>query len=222
MSNTGFIGVHTSGKTRFTSSVWNNDRKVYLGVFSNAFDAATERDRYIIDNNLTHRLNFKYEEPENLIPNTRLIKLTRGKFAIVDEEDFEWLNAFNWHVEIGYNTFYAARTIQVNGSRNVQKMHRLIMGDDNKDIDHKNRNGLHNYKSNLRCCTNSQNQANKKTTTGTSVHKGVVCSNNRIRSRITVNKKVIHLGYFKSETEAAKAYDNAAKQYFGEFARTNF
>lgn len=90
-------------------------------------------------------------------------------------------------------------------------------------IDHINGNPADNRISNLRECNNAQNLANGAPRAGTSRFKGVVWrpSNRKWISNITVRGKYIHLGTFNSETDAANAYDAAAKLYFGEFARLN-
>jgi len=92
-------------------------------------------------------------------------------------------------------------------------------------VDHKNGNGLDNRKFNLRICTRSQNQQNKKKPiSNTSGFKGVAWSKaaNKWCAYIAVNKERIHLGLFVDPKEAARAYDTAARKFFGEFARPNF
>lgn len=106
------------------------------------------------------------------------------------------------------------------GDRHIY-FHRLILKTKNI-IDHIDRNPLNNKLSNLRVCSptnNSQNlsiRINKITK-----FKGVIKSRNKWRARITVNKILIHLGYFNDEISAAKAYDRAALRYFKKFACTN-
>lgn len=149
-------------------------------------------------------------------------------FAMVDDEDFEELNQFKWHLS---KKGYARRNFWINDKRTVQPMHRFI----NKtphglQTDHIDGNKLNNQKSNLRTCTNSQNMMNK------SVHKnnrlgirGVRITRRKrkssiyesISARISVNGASIYLGAFKTVKEAALAYNDAAKKYFGEFAWTN-
>lgn len=91
---------------------------------------------------------------------TKKISLSQGKYAIVDTEDYDWLNQRTWSAIKAGNTFYAGRT-QTKPKRKRIYMHREIMkAPPNKQVDHINLNGLHNKKCNLRLCTNSQNHQN--------------------------------------------------------------
>jgi len=105
------------------------------------------------------------------------------------------------------------------------KMHREIMGaPKGKDVDHINHIGVCNVKSNLRCCTRSENQHNRKPNKKvTSKFKGVCWSKDYKKwiSQIKINKKSIKLGLFASELEAAIEYNKAAKIHFKEFAYLN-
>jgi hypothetical protein len=148
----------------------------------------------------------------------------KGKYvAIVDDEDFDYLNQFKWYVKKDKNTCYAKRNAVINSNKIHISMHCDIMNDNN--IDHKDHDGLNNQKSNLRFCTKQQNSANMKLRENTSSkYKGVIWCKwaNKWRSKVGFNKTSIHLGYFKFEIEAAKAYDKKAKELFGEFAYLNF
>lgn len=87
-------------------------------------------------------------------------------------------------------------------------------------VDHRDRNGLNNQKLNLRFCTTSQNIANSVGRSA-SGFKGVYRFRNGWTSHITVNYKTLYLGVFDTVLEGAKAYNEAALKYFGEFARLN-
>lgn len=143
----------------------------------------------------------------------------RGRFvALVDDEDYEYLNQFYWYVSHGRNTSYAARLTD-----HTILMHREILNPDIKlVIDHIDQDGLNNQKSNLRQCTQYQNKLNRiiKCACG---YLGVHINNEGyISARIQVNGKGKHLGYFKTIEDAARCRDEAAKKYYGEFATLNF
>ena len=155
------------------------------------------------------------------------IELTQGKIAIVDEEDFERLSKYKWCTRKGGNTFYAIRWgPRVDGKRRVILMHREILGlkPGDPDVDHRDGNGLNNQKKNLRIATKSQNAMNQQKTRGTSRFKGVYWHkpSKKWRARICVNGEQKQLGHFMDEEEAARAYDEKAREIFGEFAKTNF
>ena len=163
--------------------------------------------------------------PEQAIRPFKKIPLTQGMFALVDDEDFKELSKHKWHIRKKKYTFYARARIEIDGNRKLVYMHRIIMdAPKDRQIDHKNGDGLDNQRSNLRFCTNGQNQHNRRKGKGTSKYKGVhwLKDNKRWRASIGFNKKLINLGCYDNETDAAKAYDRKALELFGEFARTNF
>lgn len=148
------------------------------------------------------------------------IPLTKGYIALVDDEDYEWLNQRKWQAQVHRNTVYAFRK----DGRKTVRMHRLILSAPSKiGVDHINGNGLDNRKANLRLANNSQNLANmRKPKHGkTSKYKGVYKFRNSFAAQIKINKQKIYLGCFKNEEEAALAYNTAAIKYFGEYARVN-
>lgn len=150
------------------------------------------------------------------------IKLTRGKFTLVDDEDFEELNKYKWYYGDPYvKGFYQS----LDGVKHSIYLHRLIL--DVKDrhivVDHINNDKLDNRKENLRACTQSQNCANSsKCTDNLSGYKGVYLSRGKYWiARITYHRKLMHLGIFPTKEEAAIAYNKAALKYFGEFVKLN-
>lgn len=154
----------------------------------------------------------------------RMIPLTQGKFATVDDQDYDWLMQWKWcaYHDKKSNTWYATARIDV--TRRMMPMHRLIMkAPDGVEVDHKDRNGLHNWRDNLRECTSAQNKLNRGPfKTNTVGYKGVYRLYGKYRAKIGINKKQIHLGTFGTPEEAARAYDAAAKRLHGEFAYLNF
>lgn len=147
----------------------------------------------------------------------KVIKTSKKEEIKVDDEDYEFLNQFKWCIDNGY-----ARS-SVNSK--IVYMHRLLMNNPlgKVCIDHIDRNKLNNQKSNLRVCTYSQNAHNCKDYSNkkTSKYKGVYNKGNSYVSRISFEGKRIYLGSFKTEKEAAKIYNKAAKKYYGEYANLN-
>lgn len=147
-------------------------------------------------------------------------------FAMVDDDDFDFLNQWTWYAEKRRNTFYAARTVTTDQGRKTGiRMHRqLVSVGDGFEVDHADGNGINNQRFNLRSCTVSRNQRNRRSGWGASKYKGVVRDsfNGCWQSRITIDRVTYGLGAFESEIDAARRYDHAAKAHFGEFARFNF
>lgn len=147
-----------------------------------------------------------------------------GLVALIDEVDTETVSGYRWNVDANHGNFYASA-----GEQHLS-MHRLLMGLKRGDpnVDHIDGNGLNNTRANLRICTNAQNAANRKPRRNTSSrYKGVYWQSKTLRwyasIGITTNegRKVFHLGAFLSEEDAALAYNAAALNHFGEFARLN-
>lgn len=146
------------------------------------------------------------------------IPLTQGLVALVDDTDFDWLNEIKWTGNRKKYTSYAVTK--------HTKMHRVILNaPDGLEVDHIDGNGLNNQRSNLRLCTHRENQRNRpKNKNNKSGYKGVFWNSraNKWRVGIRVDRKDIFLGTFFCLIKAAKAYDEAAIKYFGEFAYLNF
>lgn len=152
------------------------------------------------------------------------IKLTLGKVAIVDDEDFEYLSQWKWTTKKHRNTFYARRNMKLpNGKNKDFKMHRVIMGvtDPRQLVDHRDNDGLNNQKSNLRPCSLNENQHNRISRKGSSKFKGVRKDGNKWYAQIMSYRVKRNLGSFDNEIDAAKAYNDAAIIYHGEFAHLN-
>jgi hypothetical protein len=155
------------------------------------------------------------------------IKLTQGKVAIVDDDDYERLSQFKWHARKREKTYYAMRSLPIGNGKYLRvRMHRDILNvSEDTQIDHIDRNGLNNQKSNLRPCDHAENQWNTDAPiTNTSGVKGVSWdkTNRKWLVQLHCRNKKIHLGRHPDKEEAVKIYDNAAKEHFGEFARPNY
>lgn len=154
---------------------------------------------------------------------TRAIPLTRGQFATVDEADFEAITALTWYA--GKNG-YAACDLRRDGKRIRLTMHRyLLNAPAGSYVDHINGNKLDNRRENLRLCTNQENLRNAgRSKANTSGFKGVSYDKPRDKwaAYICPNGSKIFLGRFANAEAAARAYDEAALKYHGDFARLNF
>jgi HNH endonuclease/AP2 domain len=149
------------------------------------------------------------------------VRLSRGMVALIDAEDEERVCAIKWSVRWSGWRWYA---VSNRGGHSLY-LHRFILGvPDGVQVDHVNQNGLDCRKANLRPCTNGQNGANrqKKAASASSKFKGVDFHCGSWRARIRKDKVQRLLGNFGSEQEAARAYDAAAVELHGEFARLNF
>lgn len=137
------------------------------------------------------------------------------KQLIIDDEDYDLLSKFRFHVQKGTRTFYAFTS-------NGIAVHKLIINSD--FVDHINGNGMDNTRSNLRPCTRDQNNRNiKMSKNNKSGYKGVSFEKSRKKyvARICVNYKNIVIGRFETPKAAAKAYNEVAFREFGEFAKLN-
>lgn len=147
---------------------------------------------------------------------SKAIALNKGKFAIVDEADFDWLNQWIWHVT---DKGYASHTI----NNRPQSMHRLILGTPKGMMsDHIDCDRLNNRRSNLRICNASENNRNRpsrkgKLFKGVTWHKG----SNRWQARIKFENKEYYLGIYNTKEEAAIAYNIMGREFFGDFFRPN-
>lgn len=140
------------------------------------------------------------------------INLTQNKIAIIDDNDFSRISRYKWYAYNSRGVWYAGRTIYKNNIGRILQMHKFIFYDDinhnlNTEIDHINRNGLDNRKINLRFVNHSVNCRNRRKLKNTSSrYIGVSFDKkqNKWRSYIKINGKLIHLGLFKNELFAYK------------------
>lgn len=160
----------------------------------------------------------------------RFLPLTKGMYSIVDAGFYDHLMQWRWSVLECKNktiAYYALRHANKSdlGSRENIFMHQQIMSAGVMEVDHKNRNGLDNRRSNLRLCTQSQNIGNtrvrKNTKTG---FKGVSPQSlgSKFVAKINIDNVQTYLGSFDTPEEAAHVYDRAALEKWGEFAWLNF
>lgn len=166
--------------------------------------------------------------PSSTLPNVYEVPLTKGKIAFIDAVDFPRVSEWSWcayepHDSIWYSR---ANTANSDGGRWYVSMHQFIMQQPpGYEVDHVNSDGLDNRRCNLRVCIHKENMRNMvRRCLGSSRYKGVswYARYGCWRAYIVVDAKQSHLGYFSDELQAAQAYDRAAKELFGDFARPNF
>jgi len=148
------------------------------------------------------------------------IPLNKGKFALVDDEDFDTLSQKKWFVS---TDGYAVRQDTKNGAHLHVRMHRVIVNAPSAmQVDHADGNRLNNQKSNLRLATKADNMRNRKMQrNNTSGYRGVFKAGSKWASAICFENRLINLGYFTDILDAARAYNEKARELFGEFARLN-
>jgi len=165
------------------------------------------------------------------------IKLTQDQWALVDDEDYDRLNEHKWIAQREYKSkradkFYVVRNFPIDSTSGKKwktiALHREITNaPKGMVVDHINGDSLDNRKENLRVCTHQENQMNRRINKdNTSGYKGVYYDaknkKNSWYAKIMFNYKLIHIGYYKTKEEAARAYDQKAIELFGEFAQLNF
>lgn len=155
----------------------------------------------------------------------KTIELTQGFTTTVDDEDYKNLSYFKWYALRGEKGVYAARRNVRGQSPKIILMHRFLTeAPEGMEVDHIDNNSLNNTRSNLRLATKSQNGAstrrfdadgNVKKSRGVGFYRG------KWTASIKVKGRSIYLGRFDNEHDAKEVYDNAAQQFFGEFAKLN-
>ena len=157
------------------------------------------------------------------------IPLTQGKYALIDDEDYERISKYKWHYADYLNGRGYAKTYNRGSKPYLLRMHRFILGaKGGEKVDHINQNTLDNRKLNLRFVTQSQNMMNMKPRrTNKSGYKGVCrVSNQAYRHKPWLattwkDGKQVYIGYFASAVEAAKAYNNKVQELHGKYAYLN-
>ena len=150
--------------------------------------------------------------------------------TIFDAKFIDYIKPYKWF-KINNHNYVSCHFLDENKIRKMMQLHRYLMYlsnnfnlDSSLDIDHIDGDPLNNLLSNLRTCTTSQNCRNSnRKKNSSSQYKGVnfFKRDKKWKAEIYVNGKNLFLGLFINEIDAAKAYDIAAKKYFGEFARLN-
>lgn len=157
------------------------------------------------------------------------IPLTQGKVALVDDQDFEYLNQWKWHIH-SKSSIYASRSFNYKSAetgkwtcKQIFMHHIILPTPEGLFVDHINGNRLDNTRKNLRLCTIEENARNSKACNNKGNPKGITWkpSLKKWEAKIRANKKTLYLGVYKEIEDAARAYDEAAKIYFGDFARLN-
>lgn len=177
-----------------------------------------------------NKIGFKYKKLEGYIK----VTLSNGIETLISHEDEEILSEFTSWVITGSKSKYVhvSRYIDVKYGKVIQSMylHKLIycrarglQSTTGTQVDHKDRDRLNNQRTNLRMCTSSQNMGNvARKTISKSGYRGVTFQKRSLKKPFVVHIAGKNIGYYSDKIEAAKAYDNAAKKRYGEFAMLNF
>lgn len=152
------------------------------------------------------------------------VPLSGGGHMVVDLADYDLVKPFNWiRFQVNKGSAYGHAWV---GGR-AEYAHRLILSPPAKMVvDHINGDGLDNRRSNMRIATRTQNNANRKHGSSRTGYKGVAPESGKFYAYIGAppgsRSKVERLGYFSTPEDAARVYDRAAIERWGEFARLNF
>lgn len=212
------IGIYRNIKNKFIVTIYNSNKKKYIGSFDKLEDAVLSLENAKIEKEKIERekllsITKEYNENGNCI-----IKIQETE-VIIDEELYYDIIKYKWHInKYGY-------CIGIINGKDV-RLHRYIMNYTGIDfIDHINHNKLDNTRKNLRIVTPQQNSINTSSRKGsTSKYVGVSYDNSRNKwlAMITIDRKLKNLGRFNNEIDAAKVRDAATKQYNKEYGNLNF
>lgn len=147
----------------------------------------------------------------------------KGRAVLCDTADYSTLSQFKWHIKKDKKTYYAVTNVYIGGKSRSISMHRILTGIRKSEVDHINRNGLDNRRSNLRFATAKQNQCNRVRFNRFG-YRGVTksTSSNSFTVQIQIGGKRFHKYGFKTAEEAARHYDKLSKEHHGEFGIRNF
>jgi hypothetical protein len=156
---------------------------------------------------------------------TKQIPLNKGRVATVDDEDYERISRFRWSSGCSGKHWYAIRAEGWPNRKTIYLHRQILNAPAGTEVDHINGDTLDNRRENLRLATRAQNNQNRGARAGSSSgYKGVSWNPDKGRwaAEIVANGKRTKLGCFADPKDAARAYDAAARQLHGEFAKTNF
>lgn len=169
-----------------------------------------------------HRLHPRINEFVVRDDGSVLITLTQGQTAVIDVQDLDLVRRYRYHAYKSGRTWYARRNItRSDGSRTNTTMHQDIMGEVEDTVDHEDNDGLNNRRFNLRVATRAQQAYNRRGHITSSGPKGVSYRSDRMANPYIARLGNKHLGVFSTEAEAAAAYDRAASEEYGPFAKVN-
>ena len=151
------------------------------------------------------------------------IELTQGRVAVVDSEDYEELNKYNWQARVQtYTGLFRAKRSE--NKKEIDMAREIMNCPPGLEVDHINGDLLDNRKCNLRICTHGENMRNRRLQrNNTSGYRGVhyFKRDGRYVAYIYLNGRKIHIGSYKTDIDAAMAYNAHARDLHGEFARLN-
>ncbi len=151
------------------------------------------------------------------------VGLTQGAVALFSAADLHVVEGYAWQRRPRGRTAYASRRGDAaRGEPETVFMHRAILGGDAPHTDHRDGDGLDNRRGNIRGCTAAENLRNRRKQVRARVpFKGVSFFSGKFVAAIKIDGTRLHLGRHPTPEAAARAYDRAALEHFGAFARTN-